>query len=315
MPRHEHTFAPGMFAARENRAYKRALNVWKQGDIVSGIGLFWATPDGEDPLTGIQGVRQPDDPLAVFVWDGQPAVETVSVDPPDWPAAMSIVISQTCDIAPAGPGERQPTVQVSPLERYDHLDKSVQNAIERGEYVDLFAVPHAPGPGKWMANLRISMPVSKSVLVGQTPISGFGTNEGLALGFSERIGAKFRRPALADALSGDMTTSLRELVSNARTAGEDWPDMIEQFRLEIVEGTRLEPSKVRILAVTLNKFDRDDKQALRAWRTAQDKTLRRNHNISLAAMRYAQLRELTVAEYRGAVQLRVPELGQSLMYY
>lgn len=313
-PRHEHIFVPGVFSARENRPLKRALNAWKQGDIVTGVGLFWATPDGLDPLTDVAGVHTVGEPLPVFTWDGQPADPSKTLDAPDWPAAMSIVTSQTCDIVPAGPGERHPTVQVSPLERYDHCEGSVQKSIVLGEYVDLVAVPAAPRPGRWAANLRISLPVSKAVLAAQTPVHGFNDEAG-ALAFAERVSAKFRRPALHDALSGDMTTSLRELVNSVRQAGADWPEMIEQFRLEVIDGTRLEPTKVRIMAVTLNKLEASDKHDLRAWRTAQDKILRRNHNITLNAMRYAQLRDLAVAEYRDAVQLRVPELGQSLMYY
>lgn len=313
MPRHEHTFVPGVFSAPEHRPLKRALNDWKQGDIVAGVGLFWVTPDGHDPLTDVTGSHSADDPLPVFTWDGAPADSGMTLADADWSAALSIVTSQTCDIAPAGPGERHHTVQVAPVERYDHRLGSVQKSIESGEYVDLMPLPGAPGPGKWAANLRISVPVSKAVLAAQSPVHGFADEAG-ALAFAERVAAKYRRPALHDALSADMTNSLRDLVDGARTAGAEWPEMIEQFRLEVIEGTRLEPVRVRIFAVTLNKLDRADKAQLRDWRTAQDKLLRRRHSIYLGAMRYALLRELSVAEYRSAVQLRVPELGQSLNY-
>jgi len=273
VPRHEYAFLPGVFAAPQHRSLKKALDDYMQGDIVTGVGIFWATPDGEDPLTGVASSHAAGEPLPVYTWDGQAADPMKTLAPAAWPRAMSIITSQTCDITPSGPGERHHTVQVSPLERYDHRDASTQKSIERGEYVDLIAVPGAPGPGKWAANLRISVPVSKAILARQTPVHGF-TDETGALAFAERVSAKYRRPALNDALSGGMTNSLRQVVGKARDAGEGWPEEIEQFRLEVAEGTRLTPVKVRIMAITLNKISTVDRQDLRKWRRSQDKSLR-----------------------------------------
>jgi hypothetical protein len=298
---------------QRSRNFKRSVEAWAQGDIVTGVGQFWATPNDVDPLTSIRMSRAVDGPYRVFTWDGKPADSTKTLDTPDWDRTYSIVTSQTCNVAPTGPGLRQHTVQVSPCERYDHREKSIQLSIERGEYIDLMAVPGVPSDGEWCANLRISMAISKAILHSQAPVHGF-EDEAHALAFSERVAAKFRRPALHDALSGDMTTSLCRLVADARGAEADWPEMIEQFRLEVIAGTRLAPAKVRIMAVTLSKLESNDKKDLRKWQGAQDKVLKRAHHISLAPMRYIQLREISVVEYRSAVQLRVPELGQSLQY-
>jgi hypothetical protein len=51
------------------------------------------------------------------------------------------------------------------------------------------------------------------------------------------------------------------------------------------------------------------------WRAAEAKWLKRNPGISLALMRCGHPNEVRVADHRSAAQLRVPELGQSLMYY
>lgn len=316
IPRHEHAFVPGVFSASDtkSRGFKRALNAWAQGDVLKGIGIFWATPYDVDILTGISPAEGSDGAYPVYRWDGSPADEDITVDAVDWSNALSIVTSQTCDIAPAGPGARHHTVQVSPLERYDHRDESTKKSIERGEYVDLIAVPGVPAPGEWAANLRISLPVSKAILAANEPIRGF-PDKADALAFSERVAAKYRRPALHDALSGPMTNSLCELVRSARDGGADWPEEIEQFRLEVLEGTRLSPVKVRIMVVELNRLGCANRQDLRSWRVRQNKVLGRGYDISLAPMRYVALKDVSVADYRSAVQLRVPELGQSLRYY
>ncbi|MEV6903441.1 hypothetical protein, partial [Amycolatopsis sp. NPDC051372] len=116
-PRHEHAFVPGVLSAADAtaRAFKRALTAWAQGDILEGVGLFWATPHDVDLLTGISAARGVGTSYPVYSWDGQAADENISLDPADWSNALSIITSQTCDIAPAGPGARHHTVQVSPL--------------------------------------------------------------------------------------------------------------------------------------------------------------------------------------------------------
>lgn len=104
MPRHEHAFVTGPFSASDppSRSFKRAVTAWFQGDIVAGIGQFWATPGDLDPLTGITMEPVAEGPYRVFTWDGQAADPDMTLDAPDWEDTYSIVTSQTCDISPAG---------------------------------------------------------------------------------------------------------------------------------------------------------------------------------------------------------------------
>jgi hypothetical protein len=48
------------------------------------------------------------------------------------------------------------------------------------------------------------------------------------------------------------------------------------------------------MAVTLTKLAIADRRDLRRWRDAQNKSLKKKHDISLASMRYAQLKDLSV---------------------
>ena len=70
-------------------------------------------------------------------------------------------------------------------------------------------VPDVPTPGEWAADLRISLPVSKAVLLRQSRVHGF-REQHQTLEFAERVAAKTRRPALHDAIADGLVPRLRE---------------------------------------------------------------------------------------------------------
>ncbi|MBB2923197.1 hypothetical protein [Cellulomonas cellasea] len=290
------------------------------------MGLFWAGTDDDDPITGLSVPASGGHQWPVVPWDGLGA--EVSTDtapsgsgndadtgghpekPGGWEGSWSILTSQTCDIVATGPGQRHPTVQVCPLLRLDdHLDKGQIAEINRGSRVDLITVPDVPGGGNWAADLRISVPVSKGVLLRQDPVHGFTTPED-SQQFAERVAAKYRRPALHDEISGDLVTGLRDLVAEARESEALWPDVIEQFRLLVLDGDRLTPRSVRVLVILFRPgITAEDASPLREWRKREKKRLLR-HGIALAPLDFVAVSNLTVTEYRASDPLRVPELGQ-----
>jgi hypothetical protein len=231
-------------------------------------------------------------------------------EPSSWADSWSIITSQTCDIVATGPGQRHPTVQVCPLLRLDdHLDRGQIVEIGKGSRVDLVTVSGVSGNGNWAADLRISVPVSKAVLLRQEPVHGFISEEG-SQQFAERVAAKYRRPALHDEISGGLVTGLRALVSEARAGKAPWPDLIEQFRLLVLDGDRLTPRSVRVLTVLLRPgMAAADSAKLREWGEREKKRLWR-HGIALAPLDFVAVNELTVTDYRASDPLRVPELGQ-----
>lgn len=309
-------FLPGALADRSNR---RALNSWHQGDLVRNIRLFWATPTGEDPLTGLT-VDDLDDGLAPVVgWDGEPALEgdpahesdEGASDPTDSSArTWAIITSQTCDVVASGPGARHFTVQVSPLRDLSGTyDKGQITQIRRGANVDLVYVNNVPEPGDWAADLRISLPVSKGILIQQEPTPGFGADS-QSQQFAERVAAKYRRPALHDEISDGLVNGLRNLIETSRKADDIWPDSIEQFRILVLEGDRLNPRHVVVLALTLDKLSPMQKGPLRKWRTTERRRLAKvSDGIQLGPIRFVDVDDLKVRDYRSSDPLRIPELG------
>lgn len=310
--------------ALADRAVKRGLNNWRQGDLVPGVGLFWAGTDDDDPITGLSVPPSGGHHWPVVPWDGLSA-EADSDDsqlsnpsgtggyPQEsagWAGSWSIITSQTCDVVATGPGQRHPTVQVCPLlPLHDHLDKGQIAEIGKGSRVDLITVPGVPGGGEWAADLRISVPVSKAVLLRQEPVRGFTSEEG-SQQFAERVAAKYRRPALHDEISDGLVSGLRALVAKARADEAPWPDSIEQFRLLVLDGDQLTPRSVRVLTILLRPgMAAADSAPLREWRNRETKRLRR-HDIMLAPLDFVAVNEMTVIDYRASDPLRVPELGQ-----
>jgi hypothetical protein len=292
--------------AMADRGLKRALDPWRQGDLVHGVRLFWAAPSGLDCVTGLDVGEVDGDRWEVVSWQPDENGENAR--------AWGVVTSQTCDIATTGPGQRHPTVQVAPLKRLDGTYNPGKIAeIRRGRSVELVYVSVPPEPGEWAVDLRMSLPVSKAVLVRQTRRSAFAT-EREALEFAIKAAAKQRRPALHDEISGKMVDGLRELVTTAQKAGATWPDQLEQFRLLVTGGDRLTPSDVQLVAIAhSDALTARERCELRVWQRRERKRLLKAANITLAPVAFVTLNKLDVVRYRDSTPLHVPELGRAFI--
>jgi hypothetical protein len=128
--------------------------------------------------------------------------------------------------------------------------------------------------------------------------------------------SKYRRPALHDQISGELVTNLRALVKSSREAGEEWPDLIEQFRLLVTDGDKLTPRHVVILALTFSdSLSPEDRMPLREWHEREAKRLRRaTDGMELGPFRFFTVDSVPVRDYRDSDWLRIPELGQRVFW-
>ena len=210
-----------------------ALSVWRQGDILEGGPLFWAGPQGDDP---------------VLPYDGAPSPFHVSRE---YGEGRLIITSQTCDIGGRGPGRLHPFVSVSPV--YPLASDDLLGNVRSGHVGYLVWLGD-----NLVADLRVAMPVSKGVLVQATPID-LGVSENVRLAFAEALAAKVRRPALHDALSEEIRRSLNGYINEPHPdADTDWLDRVEELRLRI-EGDRLQPSALQLIIL----FDREPERSLK----------------------------------------------------
>lgn len=283
-----------------------ALDQWRQGDIVSGLRIFWAiNENGRDRLSGAQLDRQSDRGWAI-------ARESLDADEHVIPAEqLGIVVSQTCDVAATGPGARHPTVQVAPIVNLTDFPPSRAKDALMGRTVDLVIVNSLQPQGNWAADLRISLPVSKALLVDQQPIRGFLTEQD-SLRFSDQIAIKLRRPALHDYVAGEMTNSLEKLIRRERANGAMWMDRVEQIRVRATAGDRISPKAIELIVITIDDpLSPAERDPLRKWRTNHKKSfVRETGGGQFLPLRILPLDKISVQDYRESVPLRLDELQQ-----
>ncbi|WP_312099823.1 hypothetical protein [Corynebacterium dentalis] len=278
-----------------------ALDTWRQGHLIRGdLGAWLAAAGSVDPVTGYD------------FSDSDQGILVAATEMGD--TGFFAVISQTCDIAAGGPGKRHPFVQICPVRDLEAaaFDLSKLQQARNGELVEYVYLTAPPVPDKhWAIDLRISVPLSKGALVGNSPVTGFACEED-ELDLANRIGAKFERPALHDFLSKELTDALSVLVTKARKASADWCEDVEQFRLEI-EGPRLAPKRVRLIVITDVNFNSplhlQRKMPLRELWKAQKRPMKRV-GIEQAQLAFRHVEELKVKDYRNSSALNIPSLGR-----
>ena len=268
-----------------------ALDLWRQGHLVPAPLLLWGAPRGQlDLITGLTARRN-----AASVAVAMPA-ET-------W----AVITSQTCDIPGTGPGARHPTVQVSPVVRVDDIDEGVWKQLVEFDMADRAALSPPSLAGRWVADLRISVPVSKSHLVYYKPVEGL-KDEAAELDFAEHVATKVRRPALHDFLSSTVHRELRAKIKKANKNTSWWSNVIE-VRL-LIRGRRLAPTHVQLLILTHRELNEPEfdvwMQACSDWNTRARKTA----NFEFTVPIQVTLDECKVELYRKSIELALPELRQ-----
>ncbi|MGC4111143.1 MAG: hypothetical protein QM747_12120 [Nocardioides sp.] len=299
-----------------SRDFRKRLDDWRQGDLLEAVPIAWAAPVGEDPLTGIRSEEALQGRMPMVTWDELAADASGDVATSAG-RGWGIITSQTCDVAGSGPGARHHTVQVSPVVLGTGRMRPERLADARaGTIIELVHVPEVPEEGDWFADLRMSVPVSKAVLVTSTPRRGF-TQEQQVIAFAEAVARKSRRPAVHDVVSDQVVPELSALVKDATADGAVWPDAVEQIRLEVLEGDRLWPSKMRLVVIGYVSLDADQRAALRSWQKDRARALRRATKdpiflpggIQLMACRFTDLNSIGVVDYRNTVPLGVDGLS------
>jgi hypothetical protein len=234
---------------------REVLTEFRQADVVKGPPFFyahggairlWEVPADED-----------DDP------DEDELISQVEELHPDDGPELGIITTQTCDLDEQGK-PTQVWFQVAPVFPVPVDPADAERLLGKQYRVELDG-PDLP-PGRWMADLRIEVPIEKSWLVGHTPMRGFDSEE-KAEWFGRKIGRRRARPALANKLVDTVTGLLRERKQVKKPKAlktltrEIWNDDVYRVMLEIESGTRLEPVAVRLHVIC----DGEPTQRAEAW--------------------------------------------------
>lgn len=271
-----------------------ALDRWRQGHLLAVEKGVWLGPAGaDDPVTG--------DTTPGNTGELRARSDTFG------DTGYMAVVSQTCDIA-GSPGRRHPFVQACPVRDISVFStQQIQQIKDRHvpEYVWLSQPPEEGAV--WAVDLRVTVPVSKGVLVTAHPAEGFATAEDELL-LGHRLASKLTRPAVHDALAGEVFASLRNCLSRSKRT-QSWCDDIEQLRLEILEGDALQPKRVRLLVLTDTEIGPSDRKTLREEWKSHKKALKAV-SIESAAIGFLTVDKCKVKQYRESIPIDIPTLDR-----
>jgi len=231
---------------------RQALASFKQGHLIARPPIFYAA-DLRRPVWS---------PTAALAEEGFAAGEERELIhlEQDWPP-YGLIATQTCDIAEERPNPVQPWVQVCPVERCDPASP----LLER-DFVVRLDPPELDGEA-WVADLRIEVPLEKSMLVGETPIEAFPNEAGyeeLGSLLAQRRG----RPALHSVFHEVINVTTRAMKQESQAMkkkARGVRDGIYRLKLDIADGTRLEPVAAKLYVVTRGESSQEAREWFADW--------------------------------------------------
>jgi hypothetical protein len=171
----------------------------------------------------------------------------------------AIITSQTCNIAERPPKGAWPWIQVSPVYRLTD-ESEVGDRI----YLHRLTGPDLP-EGVWVADLRLEVPLEKSLLVGRDAVDGFAT-EDEEIAFGEMLGRQRDRAALHDVVNDVLYDRWRKKRANNKKRAKRLFENLHMVGMLIQEGTRLEPFAVELHFIGAGgPITDEDKEWLEAW--------------------------------------------------
>lgn len=228
---------------------RAAVEPFLQGHLIERPPLFYAA-DLRHPVWQTTRLVADDVP------EGERGEDFVDVAVGQRPL-YGIITTQSCDLAEERPKPRQPWLTVAPVFRIDP-----GSPLRDRDYVFALAPPAIDGEG-WVADLRIEMPLEKSLLVGREPIEAFPDEEG-CIDFGRFLARRRGRPALASVVHEVLSGTTRQLKNenNAqRRLARSARTNVYKLKLAIEDGTFLDPVAAKLYVVT-DGLPTDD---ARAW--------------------------------------------------
>jgi hypothetical protein len=265
-----------------------ALDEWRQGDLLPCPPLVWSTTAiSQDAVTG-----QPVHGGGLVPWPGPLPKYT-------------ILTSQTCDVCATGPGAREPFVQVSPVVQVADATTEQWNELVTGQIVDRYGLTAKKLRSKWAADLRVSFPVSKAVLLDVTPVRGFATPE-QAVEFGAHLAQRAGRPALHDFFLDVVRADIEAAIKASPRKGTGWWSKVEEVRLDI-RGDDLAPKSFRLVVMTSSVLSPDEHDQ---WIQlgARFKKRARPQGIKVGTTVVSPIDDMGARVYRDTVELSIPSL-------
>lgn len=278
-------------------AVLEAAREWRQGYVVEEPPFFYFRSESH-PVWAI-GLEADD------VIDEETADATLVELDPEERSRFGLITTQTCDLFEEG-RPTQPWFAVAPV--YDvapRLQPNQLGQLERGYFGHLVLLTAGWLPsGKWVADLRIELPIEKGWLVGREPRPGLveiREYDRLAARLASRRG----RPALSTRLTMSLTRPLRDWLNGVGRASRD---SVESLRLRVV-GDPVSSIQAELLVITKDEGMTPELESRwREWEAGRLEAAEQD-GVLLQPFRYGTLDEFTARDIETSLRLDFDHLS------
>jgi hypothetical protein len=272
---------------------QEAAQPFLQGHLIERPPLFYAA-NLDHPIWALSRAAADDTPA-----DERPdaLVDLLADQRPPY----GIITTQTCDLTEEDRLPRQPWFAVAPVYAVDADDP-----VLRRDYV-IQLQPPALGGELWAADLRIEMPLEKSMLVGRRPIEAFPDENG-TIEFANLLARRRGRPALTSIFHEVLnvtTARLKDEGGGRRGQARAVREQVYKLKLAIQEGTRLEPRAARLYVVLLGDLTPELEDWFGEW-WDRARVVAEHHGLQLLPVEYLNGRALDAVLYDRLVEVRSP---------
>lgn len=255
---------------------KTHLDQFRQGHVITDIPVFFANLGAEHLWS------QPRRLISA-------AAPEIAAEP-DGVLHRAIVLTQGCDIV----RPNTPWVTVAPV--YDatrRLNPGQRGSAKGGQTGHLVHITArwAEG-GFWVADLRLELPVEKTLLLARTPLDGFCDETGYGQ-FAERLGARKMRADVPNEVLEHVRAPLFQAVRSRSDQGITLNEGVREIRVQLNDP--LKPSRVVVFVVANNDATPDAD----AWEAviAEIYPHASEHGITILGPEIMSLDDMTATEY------------------
>lgn len=322
--------------------HEESLSRWRQGHLVAGLPLAWVAPAGLDPFTGLCTDDAPGPVWPMGAFDAVICSQTcdLGASPPGdqhpWVLVAPLVhesglgsntrrnaaatgkLGYLVQVLPAGDDDRRLLITASGSRKatakagagaQPKAGGGTPGAGDDAQQSRLNSVRDSPPGFRWYADLRLLVPVSKALLLSREPVDGFVTEQE-SLSFGEVLAQKIRRPALDVSLSEKLPRLLTEFVRNSGAKRQCFAK-VEQVRLHVLRGDRLNPGRAQLLVLTNSGALDEPEQEVWSALNAKADTMCKQHGLEYAPLVHYDVTRLTADLYRKSVPVRCDLLGHT----
>lgn len=221
-----------------------ALQKFRLGHIIERPPFAIAFP-AEFRIWTPNGDAAEQSPMSYFEWD------------------FGMITTQTCDLREEQAAyPRMPFVQYCPVYKIANTRDDFAS-LTKPQYLFPLTADRFQD-GIWVADMRLEGSADKGILVDKEPIEGFRV-ETDDIAFAELLGRRRDRAAMANMVNTALYRTMSGKARNNRNRARQSFAAVHSLRLEVADGTRLEPVALKLHVLFVPNASDEQKVFAHGW--------------------------------------------------